>query len=267
MQIENKDKYEYILTYSFPCQDISGAGLGKGFSKGSGTRSGLLWEIERILNELQVENALPQILLMENVPLIHSIENWSDFEAWKQTLKDLGYCNFWKDLTATDYGIPQTRTRTFMISILGDYNYEFPKPIPLEKNLKDLCDDEVDEKYYVTRKFYEYATTQTGGAYNRGKNFYQSLKQTNEKGIAVTLTTNNNTLLARDYKDPKCIIENKALKETLEQNDLSAIKEIGFVDSYNRDIKTDGTVGTITTRVNASNNAFLIERRNTNEEK
>ena len=154
--ITDKDKYEYIMTYSFPCQDLSLAGKTQGMKKGSGTRSGLLWEVERILNELKAKDELPQVLLMENVTQVHGTNNWSDFEAWKKALKQLGYCNFWQDLIATDYGVPQTRDRTFMVSILGDYNYNFPKPIKLEKRLRDLLEDEVPEKYYLSDKMLDY---------------------------------------------------------------------------------------------------------------
>ena len=154
--ITEKNKYEYIMTYSFPCQDLSLAGKTQGMKKGSGTRSGLLWEVERILNELKERNELPQVLLMENVTQVHGVQNWEDFEAWKKALKQLGYCNFWQDLIATDYGVPQTRDRTFMVSILGDYNYNFPKPIKLEKRLKDLLEGGVDEKYFLSDAMLNY---------------------------------------------------------------------------------------------------------------
>lgn len=151
--IVDQDKYEYIMTYSFPCQDLSLCGKVAGMKKGSGTRSGLLWEVERILNELKAENKLPQILLMENVVQVHGEKNWADFEAWKKSLATLGYCNFWKDLEATDYGVPQTRDRTFMVSILGDYNYNFPQPKPLTTMLDNIVETNLtDRSYYLTEK-------------------------------------------------------------------------------------------------------------------
>lgn len=147
--IVEKDKYCYILTYSFPCQDLSVAGKMQGMSKGSGTRSGLLWEVERLLNE--VEN-LPQVLLMENVPQVHSKANMGDFQKWIAFLESKGYSNFWQDLNAKNYGIAQNRNRTFMVSILGNYKYEFPKPIPLTKVMKDYLEEEVDEKFYINNE-------------------------------------------------------------------------------------------------------------------
>ena len=151
LEIVDKGKYDYVLTYSFPCQDLSLAGKGKGMSDTT-TRSGMLWEVERILKELKETDSLPQCLLMENVPQVHSIDNTPDFNKWQLELTKLGYKNYWEDLIATDYGIPQTRNRCFMISILGDYNYTFPKPIKLEKKLKDLLEDNVDEKYFLSDK-------------------------------------------------------------------------------------------------------------------
>ncbi len=149
LEIEDTDKYEYILTYSFPCQDLSLAGKGKGMSDTT-TRSGMLWEVERILTECYGLETMPQILLMENVPQVHSTDNIKDFYKWQVRLEELGYKNYWQDLIATDYGIPQTRNRCFMVSILGDYSYTFPKPIPLKLKLKDMLEDMVDEKYYLS---------------------------------------------------------------------------------------------------------------------
>lgn len=144
--IYDTGKYCYIMTYSFPCQDLSVAGKQKGMSKGSGTRSGLLWEVERLLNEC---SELPQVLLMENVPQVHSKANMSDFQKWIDFLESKGYSNYWQDLNAKDYGVAQNRNRCFMVSLLGEWNYKFPQPIPLERKLKDYLEDEVDEKYCI----------------------------------------------------------------------------------------------------------------------
>lgn len=146
LRIIETDKYVYLLTYSFPCQDLSLAGKMKGMKKGSGTRSGLLWEVERLLNE--TEN-LPQILLMENVPQVVSAENIDDFHSWCDFLNSKGYKCYTQILNAKDYGVAQNRERCFMVSILGDYNFKFPQPIPLDKTMRDYLEDEVDEKYYI----------------------------------------------------------------------------------------------------------------------
>ena len=122
-------------------------------SKGSGTRSGLLWEVERILTEIRDSNGeLPQILFMENVPQVHGKKNINDFEKWLGFLESLGYTNYWQDLNAKNYGVAQNRNRCFMFSFLGNYSYIFPQPIPLKKKLKDYLEDNVDEKYYINNE-------------------------------------------------------------------------------------------------------------------
>ena len=155
LEIVDTDKYEYIMTYSFPCQDLSLAGkrLGMGVSqKDGGTRSGLLWEVERILDELDNK---PQILLMENVPEVIGKKNIDDFHKWENKLEQLGYKNYVEILNAKDYGIPQNRKRCFMVSVLGEYAYNFPIKFKREYRLKDLLERTVDKKYYLTDKHIE----------------------------------------------------------------------------------------------------------------
>ena len=187
LEIVDTDKYEYILTYSFPCQDLSLAGKQKGMSDTS-TRSGMLWEVERILTECEEK---PQILIMENVPMVHSSDNVEDFNKWQLRLEKLGYKNYWQDLIATDYGIPQTRNRTFMVSILGDYNYTFPKPIPLKLKLKDMLEDNVDEKYYLSNK--QIKDIQTWNAYEKP---LENMEKTDKNNISPTLTTRSGAYAA-----------------------------------------------------------------------
>ena len=148
LSIVDKDKYCYILFYSFPCTDLSLAGRQAGMSRDSGTRSGLLWEVERILKELPKEQ-LPDVLIMENVPQVHSEKNLPDFEDWILFLRHLGYSNYYGDLNAKDFGIPQNRDRCFMVSMLGKYDFQFPKTIPLEKVINDVLEEEVEEKYFI----------------------------------------------------------------------------------------------------------------------
>lgn len=148
LEIVDRDKYEYIMFYSFPCTDLSLAGKQAGMSRDSGTRSGLLWEVERILKECGKN--LPQVLVMENVPQVHSDSNYPDFESWILFLRKLGYSNLYEDLNSKNYGVPQNRERCFMVSILGTYDFKFPRQIPLEKVMADILEDEVDEKYFIT---------------------------------------------------------------------------------------------------------------------
>lgn len=177
--IVETDKYEYIMTYSFPCQDISNAGLQRGFSRNSGTRSGLLWEVERLLKEMDER---PQILLMENVPGVCGTQNERDFNEWLRFLESIGYSNFYKILNAKDYGVPQNRERCFMVSILGDYWYDFPEPKPLTLRLKDLLEKEVDEKYYLS--------DEKIARINRWNTFQKPFENAQEeKLVSPTLTT------------------------------------------------------------------------------
>lgn len=150
LNITDTDKYEYIMTYSFPCQDLSNSGKREGMLKGSGTRSGLLWEVERILDELAEEGHLPQVLLMENVPDVCGTRNKEPWYQWLDALERLGYSNFYKILNATEFKIPQHRQRCFMISLLGDYAFSFPEPRPLGLRLKDVLEKNVSEEYYLS---------------------------------------------------------------------------------------------------------------------
>ena len=132
-----------LFTYSFPCQDLSIAGKQKGMIRGV-TRSGLLYECERIIKYCK-----PKYLLLENVKNLVGKKNKPQFDEWLKFLEDLGYTNYWKVLNAKDYGVPQNRERVFVVSILGEHEpYSFPSPVKLDKSIKDILEDEVEEKYY-----------------------------------------------------------------------------------------------------------------------
>jgi DNA (cytosine-5)-methyltransferase 1 len=124
-----------LLVYSFPCQDLSSGGNSLGMKKGSGTRSCLLWEIERILQELKEINRLPEYLLLENVKNILAKVNRSDLDEWLNFLTSIGYQN--DDcmlLDASDFGVPQDRQRAFIVSHLGSKTNVEKKIIKQEKN-------------------------------------------------------------------------------------------------------------------------------------
>ena len=140
-----------LWTYSFPCQDLSVAGKQAGISEG--TRSGLLYEVERLLEIAAKNKNKPKYLLLENVKALVSKKFKPDFDRWLQKLESLGYNNYWQVLNAKDYGIPQNRERVFVVSIRKDIDtkgYKFPSPVPLHKRLKDMLEPWVDEKYYLT---------------------------------------------------------------------------------------------------------------------
>lgn len=136
-----------FLTYSFPCTDISIAGLQKGLEEGSGTRSSLLWECRKA-----IEAKRPKYLLMENVKMLVSKKFTPYLKEWIRFLEGQGYSNYTKVLNAKDFGVPQNRERVFMVSILGEVSFHFPKPFTLEKRLKDVFEKDVDESFYLSEK-------------------------------------------------------------------------------------------------------------------
>ena len=144
--IEDKEHFTYLLTYSFPCTDISIAGRMAGMAEDSGTRSSLLWQVKRILEELKETDSLPQILLMENVTAIHSEENRPHFSKWLDFLHEIGYVSYQTDLNAADFGVAQHRERTFVVSLLGEYNYTFPHTMDLSKCIEDYFEDLTEEQ-------------------------------------------------------------------------------------------------------------------------
>lgn len=231
--IVDTNTYIYILTYSFPCQDLSLAGKQQGMKKGTQTRSGLLWEVERLLKGCQ---ELPQVLLMENVPQVHSSKNYEDFKDWQNFLSNLGYQNTWADLNAKNYGIPQNRNRTFMVSVLGNSPYEFPEPFPLKLKLKDLLEDTVDEKFYLSE-------SQINGIVN--SSFAQ-------KRNSIQNTECCGTLLARDRHDPKCVAISSSIPingVVVNKNSENYIqwKQKGRFDISCRAYKESKISGTVTT--------------------
>lgn len=191
LEISQTEDYTYLMTYSFPCQDLSRAGKGKGMAKDSGTRSGMLWEVERILEECHELGQMPKVLLMENVPDVIGTKNIEHFRNWRDKLESLGYKCYYKVLNAKDFGVPQNRERCFMVSILGDYYYQFPEKIKLEKRLKDLLEENVDEKYYLSEKALQ-------GAINTNFCCSKLENRLSKDGIVPTIC-------ARDYKDPKLV--------------------------------------------------------------
>lgn len=200
-----------LFTYSFPCQDISIAGKGKGFEKGSGTRSGLLWECEKVIRAKK-----PKYLLMENVKNLVSKKFMTGFEEWLKALEGMGYTNYWKVLNAKDYGIPQNRQRVFVVSILGEHEaYKFPEPIELKNKMTDLLESDVEERFYLTDKNIAMLTKEDTGKYPRKKRFLDNIEIGNE--IARTIQTRQ-----RMAPDENYVITNPSGK-TLEEKQLRQV--------------------------------------------
>ena len=147
-----------FLTYSFPCQDISVAGKGMGLSKDSGTRSSLLWECHKIIAAKR-----PKYLMLENVKNLVGKKNLPDFQSWINELREFGYNNYYKVINAKDCGVPQNRERVFCVSIRRDADegtFRFNEPFDNGVRLKDLLEDEVEEKFYIADEKVEKLITQ-----------------------------------------------------------------------------------------------------------
>lgn len=178
-----------LWTYSFPCQDISVAGKGAGIKEG--TRSGLLFEVERLLRVALEKGTLPKYLLLENVKNLVNKKFKADFDKWLDFLAELGYTNYWKVLNAKDYGIPQNRERVFCVSIRGEHElFVFPKPKELTIRLRDMIDEAVDERFYLKESTIRSILRST---FNSRRD---SIRPSD--GLA-------NTLLARDWRGPQCV--------------------------------------------------------------
>lgn len=178
-----------LWTYSFPCQDISVAGKGAGIKEGN--RSGLLFEVERLLRVASEKGTLPKYLLLENVKNLVSKKFKADFDKWLDFLAELGYTNYWKVLNAKDYGIPQNRERVFCVSIRGKHEpFVFPKPKKLTIRLRDMIDETVDERFYLKESTIRSILHST----------FNSRRDSIRPGDGLA-----NTLLARDWRGPQCV--------------------------------------------------------------
>lgn len=194
-----------MITHGSPYQDFSVAGKQAGGDIGSGTRSSLMYETIRIVGKIR-----PKYVLWENVKNLLSKKHKHNFDAYIETMNTLGYNSYYEVLNAKDYGVPQNRERVYTISIRKDIDanrlkkklanftefddlfqksFEFPQKEPLKIRLKDILEDKVDKKYYLSDE--QVSKIQTS-------NFMQEKKRIQEKEYS-------DTILARDWKDPKCV--------------------------------------------------------------
>lgn len=216
LEIRERERYCYVMTYSFPCQDLSNAGKMAGMEKGSGTRSGLLWEVERILNECKAEDCLPQVLLMENVPGVMGNQNMKPWGEWLNALRDLGYSNKFRILNAKGFGIPQNRERAFMVSVLGDWAIPFPREFLLRHPLKDFLDGNVDESYFLSAKMMEGFNIGNQKQADKGNGFRFNVKDIdNPNEVAFTIATKEGSRRTDNYLCIPCATK-KGYMETEE---------------------------------------------------
>lgn len=273
--------YADLWTYSFPCQDLSVAGKQAGIKEG--TRSGLLLEVERLLENAVLLGNQPKYLLLENVKALVSKKFKPDFDRWLSKLSELGYDNYWKVLNAKDYGVPQNRERVFVVSIRKDLNqtYMFPEPVPLTLRLKDLLESEVDEKYYLPQEKVEKLalnlnkdvsnTIRCGGgggsldgkhtwdvviAASRGRNPEnpssreaglptEQRMEVNSSGVSNTLTTvqKDNLVVEPSILTPKRTEYGKAIRKEYEAGNIQESRH----NMTEMKPRTDGVSNTLTT--------------------
>ena len=199
IEVENDHSFiaNGIITHN--CQSFSLAGKQAGGDKGSGTASSLMWYTVDIIKEIK-----PKIIIWENVKNLLSQKHRHNFDAYVQILNEYGYNSYFKVLNTKNYGIPQNRERVFTISIRKDIdnkNFEFPQPFELITKLRDLLEENVDEKYYVSDKMMDYLTgvNQKESKFPRGDRFKEALFSTNYKNIAGAITTCNGSRPTDNY--------------------------------------------------------------------
>ncbi len=266
-----------FVTYSSPCQSFSVAGKLAGAAKTctkcghkwdidfsnpdynykcpkcgnaslESTTSGLLQEVQRLLSVAYEENELPEYLMLENVKNLVGKKFIGQFTAWIRWLDSIGYNTYWKVLNAKNYGIPQNRERVFAISIRKDVDtkgFTFPEQIPLTTRLKDVLEKAVDEKYYLPDDRIEKILN---------SNFVQEKKR-------IQMTDVCDTLLARDYKDPKCV----PIEEEPEVKQLMNIMPTKTRDNPNqgRVYDVDGLAPTLTKMDGGNREPFIVEEQKT----
>ena len=209
-----------LFTYSFPCQDLSVAGKQAGLGKG--TRSGLLYECEKI-----IEAKKPKYLLLENVKNLVGKKFKPQFDEWLAYLESLGYTNYWKVLNAKDYGIPQNRERVFVVSILGDHKpYKFADKMPLDKCIADILEDEVDEKYYINKPFH---------LVNKGHQAELDIKGQDciKRAYSPDKTAPTLTTMQGGLREPKILIPQATKKGYIEM-ELPGVCDLSYPNSKTR---------------------------------
>lgn len=216
-----------LVTYGFPCQDISVAGKQNGFEdeKGNRTRSGLFFEALRIIKDTK-----PKVAIAENVKALTSKRFIKEFDTVIKSLNEAGYNCYCKVLNSKNYGIPQNRDRVFIVSIRKDidnFDFHFPQPIELNLKLKDLLEDNVDEKYYLSEKSEIYVL---GNAVNKQlKDMYKRENAYLNKNISYTINTNS----LRRVGDTNYICD--GIDEEIQVKDYIKIREAtkkGYSEAY-----------------------------------
>ena len=246
-----------LFTMSSPCQDFSQAGLQKGGAEGSGTRSSLLWECRRAILAKK-----PKYIVFENVKALVSQKFLPYFLKWQNELASYGYSNFAKVINSRDFGIPQNRERIFMVSILAENaSYHFPEPFTLDKRLKGVLEEDVDEKYYLSKKIIDTFIERNKINEDKGNGF--KFEPTDGDCVASSGLTMPGSRPCDNYiKEPVAcamrgreVYGSKHVNNLIESGKIPA-DEVAFLDGYNQTVHTDVTA-TIKTNIDKENLMFV----------
>ena len=264
-----------LITYGFPCQDISQAGNQQGFTDKNGerTRSGLFFEALRIIKDLK-----PKYAIAENVKALTSKKFKTEFETVLSSLNDAGYNNYYDVLNAKDYGIPQNRERVFIVSIrkdVDDGSFRFPAPQPLNIRLKDILEDNVDEKFYL-KETKEFFIKNSLNMEAKGNGFRFAPHVKNHAEIAKTITTraggrmDDNFIMDNEINSSNFVFNsenvNKLNKDATERMTKQAYETMqdneckagDVINPFNKRVVNDGLCPTLTTRPEGFKTANLI---------
>jgi DNA (cytosine-5)-methyltransferase 1 len=249
-----------LLTWSFPCTNISSAGKQAGLSAGSGTSSSLCWDCLR-----GIEIKRPKYLLMENVKALTQKKFMPEFLKIQRRLESFGYKNFWQVINARDHGIPQNRERVFMMSILdANATFTFPAPYELKKRLGDVLEKNVPESYYLSEKQVSSIVAHCDRKVAEGCGFKTNFTPPTEsaellrqkKARESTIpTSSSNVKVAKVPPNYGSSRLNKMIADGKIDRDKTL-----YIDAYNQQTY-EGVNGTILTRVDRSNHYFVSEPR------
>lgn len=233
----DKDINVDLIMHGSPCQDYSISGLQMGGDEGSGTRSSLMYESIRIINKLK-----PKYVVWENVKNLLSKKHKHNFDNYINKLNELDYNSYYQVLNAKDYGIPQNRERVYTISIRKDIdngNFKFPEKEELKLRLKDILEDKVDEKYYLSNSMINcftetnknesnfpnrvtdnFVVDRLGGIFDSRNSKHQAGSIYNKYGICPTLDT-----MQGGWRQP-LIIDNKKFTNELTRELYGSIRKL-----------------------------------------
>lgn len=227
-----------MVTYGFPCQDVSVAGLGAGIAEG--TRSGLLYEAERV-----IEHIKPKYAIAENVKNLVGKRFKEDFDELLIRLEGYGYNNYWEVLNAKEFGIPQNRERVFIVSIrkdVDDGTFTFPQGFDSGLRLKDMLLDEVEEKYYIENK-----KTQELLSKLEPSTESRVVEQRTDEGLRFFKGGNVGTIRTIDSGGDKRVLEPTIVASRGRNPENPSDPTVGSPTQQRLGINEQGTTNTLTT--------------------